>query len=76
MLTLFLVSLAVLALLSIITKELTHINNPPFFLDCVAWIALLIDAAVLQRGLCPDYLVCPTDTLREGANKSSHRSGL
>ncbi|MGI2257833.1 sodium:proton antiporter NhaD [Shewanella sp. GXUN23E] len=47
MLTLFLVSLAVLALLSIITEELTHINKTKttLFLGCVAWITLFIDAA-------------------------------
>ncbi|WP_076542493.1 sodium:proton antiporter NhaD [Shewanella sp. UCD-KL21] len=43
----FLISLAVLALLSIVFEEVTHINKAKttLFLGCVAWISLFISAA-------------------------------
>lgn len=46
MLQIFLVSLAIVALLSIIFEEITHINKAKttLFLGCVAWITLFIDA--------------------------------
>ncbi|MGL4473663.1 MAG: sodium:proton antiporter NhaD [Shewanella sp.] len=44
----FLISLAVLALISIMTEEITHINKAKttLFLGCVAWISLFIDASI------------------------------
>lgn len=46
MLSLFLLSLAVLALLSIIFEEVTHINKAKttLFLGCISWITLFISA--------------------------------
>ncbi|MDO6638811.1 MULTISPECIES: sodium:proton antiporter NhaD [unclassified Shewanella] len=43
----FLISLAVLALLSIVFEEVTHINKAKttLFLGCIAWISLFISAA-------------------------------
>ncbi|MBV7314272.1 sodium:proton antiporter NhaD [Shewanella sp. NIFS-20-20] len=48
MFNLFLISLAVLALISIITEEITHINKAKttLFLGCIAWISLFIDASL------------------------------
>ncbi|WP_144210243.1 sodium:proton antiporter NhaD [Shewanella donghaensis] len=47
MLEAFLISLAILALLSIVFEEVTHINKAKstLFLGCLAWITLFISAA-------------------------------
>ncbi|WP_163937780.1 sodium:proton antiporter NhaD [Paraferrimonas sp. SM1919] len=47
MFELFLISLAVLALLSVVFEEVTHINKAKttLFFGCVSWLALFIDAS-------------------------------
>lgn len=51
MLHIFLISLAVLALLSIIFEEVTHLNKAKttLFLGCISWIALFISASVPEH---------------------------
>ena len=46
MLNIFLISLAVLALLSIIFEEVTHLNKTKttLFFGCISWIVLFISA--------------------------------